>query len=305
MTIDDMKLVREYAAHQSESAFAALVERHAELVYSAAWRQVRNRHLAEEVTQTVFIILARKAGSLKAKTILPGWLYGTACYVSGSALKQERRRQRREQEAYMQSTLHETPDDSTWKQLSPLLDEAMLQLGQTDRDALVLRFFEERSLQEVGFALGANEEAAKKRVNRAVEKLRKFFARRGVILTTGLIAGALTANSVHAAPAALAKTTSAVALAKMTTGGSIPNLVKGGMNIMAWTKAKIAIMAGIGLLLATGTTVAVKKIEADRDSWRDLKITETMVDKVLSASQDSAHKISPNGQHRATELPHR
>ena len=136
----------------------------------------------------MFIILARKAASLGAKTILTGWLYRTACYVSGSALKRELRRQHREQEAYMQSEL-DAQAGSTWKQLSPLLDEAMLRLGRTDRDALVLRFFEGRSLNEVGSALGASEEAAKKRVNRALEKLRNFFAKRGVSSTTAIIAG--------------------------------------------------------------------------------------------------------------------
>src|SRR5580693_7614478 len=103
MTTDDMKLVREYAAHQSESAFAALVSRHTNLVYSVSLRKVRDLQLAEEVTQAVFIILARKAGSLSERTILPGWLYRTACFTSNSALKAECRRQKREQEAYMQS----------------------------------------------------------------------------------------------------------------------------------------------------------------------------------------------------------
>ena len=158
MTTDDMELVRQYAAHQSESAFAALVSRHTNLVYSASLRLVRDPQLAEEVTQAVFIILAQKAGSFDEKTILAGWLYRTACYISNSALKGEYRRQRREQEAYMQSTLDEAGTDAAWKQMSPLLEEAMLRLGQTDRDALVLRFFEGRSLNEVGAALGASED---------------------------------------------------------------------------------------------------------------------------------------------------
>ncbi len=205
MATDDMELVRQYAAHQSESAFATLVSRHASLVYSVALRQVRDPHLAEEITQAVFIILARKAGSLGEKTILPGWLYCTACFVSGSALKQECRRQQREQEAYMQSTLDEAGTDAVWKQMSPLLEEAMLRLGQTDRDALVLRFFEGRSLNEVGAALGASEDAAKKRVNRALEKLRKFFSKRGIASTTAIFTGAISANSVQAAPVELVK----------------------------------------------------------------------------------------------------
>ena len=246
MTNDDMRLVREYAARQSESAFAALVSRHTNLVYSAALRQTRDPQLAEEVTQVVFIILARKAASLGAKTILTGWLYRTACYVSGSALKRELRRQHREQEAYMQSEL-DAQAGSTWKQLSPLLDEAMLRLGQTDRDALVLRFFEGRSLNEVGHALGASEEAAKKRVNRALEKLRNIFAKRGVSSTTAIIAGTISAHSVQAAPVALAKAATAAAITKGAAAStSTLTLIKGALKIMAWTKAKTAIVVGCG-----------------------------------------------------------
>src|SRR5580658_5218728 len=136
MMNDDMALVREYAAHNSEAAFATLVSRHLSLVHSAVLRQVRDPHAAEEITQTVFILLARKAGSLDAKTILPGWLYRTANYVSAAALKMQRRRGQREQEAYMQSLLQEVQTDSSWEQLAPLLDGAMAQLRGSERDAL-------------------------------------------------------------------------------------------------------------------------------------------------------------------------
>jgi len=253
MTTDDMALVRQYAADQSEEAFATLVSRHAGLVYSAALRQVNNPPLAEEITQAVFIILARKAGSLDEKTILPGWLYRAACYTAGTARKQEQRRQHRESEAYMESTLHTAETEAAWKQMSPLLEEAMLRLGQTDRDALVLRFFEGRSLSEVGQALGASEAAAKKRVNRALEKLRKIFAKRGVISTTTILAGAISANSVQAAPVGLALNISAVAVAKGAAAGTTTlTLVKGALKIMAWTKMKTAVVVGVGALLIFG-----------------------------------------------------
>ena len=164
---DDMVLLREYARHNSEEAFAALVSRHVNLVYSVALRQVRDPHLAEEITQAVFIILARKADKMPPRAVLPGWLCRTARYASANLLTIQRRRRHREQEAHMQSILNE-PEFDAWSQIAPLLDGAMEQLGKTDHDALVLRFFEGRSLSEVGLALGASEDAAKKRVNRAL-----------------------------------------------------------------------------------------------------------------------------------------
>src|SRR5215831_6051738 len=122
MMTDDMVLVREYAARESEQAFATLVARYVNLVYSAALRQVNDPHLAEEITQAVFIILARKAGSLGSNTILPSWLHRTACYAASDALKVQSRRTRREQEAYMQSLLNEPRPDTeeTWRQVAPL-----------------------------------------------------------------------------------------------------------------------------------------------------------------------------------------
>jgi RNA polymerase sigma factor (sigma-70 family) len=266
---DDLTLLREYARRNSEEAFAALVSRHVNLVYSVALRQVRNPHLAEEITQAVFIILARKAGSLGPKTILSGWLCRTARYASANALTIQRRRQHREQEAFMQSQVDQLQDDlsrrseaeaETWIQIAPLLDGALEQLGQKDHDAVVLRFFEGRNFKEVGAALGASEDAAKMRVSRALEKLRKFFTKRGVSSTTAIIAGAISANSVQAAPVALAKSVTAVAIAKgAAASGSTLTLIKGALKIMAWTKAKTTVVAGAVLILAAGTTTVIVK----------------------------------------------
>src|SRR6266487_6927228 len=256
MPTDDMDLLREYARRNSEEGFATLVARHINLVYSVALRRVRNPHLAEEVTQVVFIILARKAGSLSSKTILSGWLCRTARYASANALTIQRRRQRREQEAHLQSILNEA-EPSPWPQIAPLLDGAMEQLGQKDHDAVVLRFFEGKNFKEVGVALGATEDAAKMRVNRALEKLRKLFTKRGVVSTTAIIAGAISANSIQAAPLVLAKSVTAVAIAKgAAASGSSLARSKGAWKLMAWTKAKTTLVVA-AVILATGTTAVV------------------------------------------------
>ena len=247
---DDMALVREYAASQSEQVFETLVSRHVNLVYSAALRQARDAQLAQEITQAVFIILARKAGSLGDKTILPGWLCRTARYASANALTIQRRRQGREQEAHMQSILNEAEPmhEETWNQIAPLLDGAMEQLGQKDHDALVLRFFENKNFAEVGAALGASEDAAKMRVSRALEKLRKFFTKRGINSTTAILAGAISANAVSAAPVGLAATISAAAT---TLAGTAVTT-----TIIMTTLQKIAVTAALTVTIGGGLYAA-------------------------------------------------
>jgi RNA polymerase sigma factor (sigma-70 family) len=261
MMTNDMELVREYAAHNSEAAFATLVSRHIDLVYSVALRHVRDVHLAEEITQAAFIILARKAGSLSPRTILPGWLCRTAHYVSTRALTMQQRRQIREQEAYMQAVSNE-PESANWTQIAPLLDTALSQLGEKDHDAIVLRFFQNKSLNEIGAAQGASEDAARKRVGRALEKLRKFLAKRGVASTAPIIAEAISAHSVQAAPVALAKTVTAVALAKgAAASASTLTLINGALKIMAWSTAKTVVMVGAAVVLAAGTAALIIKTE--------------------------------------------
>jgi len=262
--LDDHELLAEYARTGSEAAFAVLVARYVNLVHSAAWRFTGNPHHAEEITQAVFIILARKAGGLWRGTVLSGWLYQTARQTAANFVKGEIRRHRREQEAYMQSILTE-PEPAAWEQIAPLLDEAMGWLGETDRNAIVLRFFENKTARQVGTALKLNEAAAHKRVDRALEKLHRYFARRGVSSTTAIIAGAISAHSVQAAPVALAKSITAVALAKGATAStSTLTLIKGALKLMACTKMKTAVVVGAAVILAAGTPITVHVVRHQR-----------------------------------------
>ena len=166
----------------------------------------------------------------------------------------------------MQSVLDE-PGEDLWPKIAPLLDRAVADLREKDRQAILLRFYEGRNLRDVGEALTASEDAAEKRVTRALEKLRKFFIRHGVNSTTSAIAGMISTNSVQAAPAALAKTVTALAVAKGTAASaSTLTLITGTLKIMAWSKTKTAIIATVGILLATGaTTIAIKAVNAARN----------------------------------------
>jgi uncharacterized protein (TIGR03435 family) len=270
MHADDMDLVRDFAANGSEGAFATLVGRHVNLVYSAALRRLGNSHEAEEVAQAVFIILARKAGSLRRGTILSGWLYQTAQLTAANFHRAALRRQHREQEAFMQFSEQSEPDVS-WHRLSPLLEEAMMRLGPKERDAVVLRFFENRTVREVASALGLREDAVQKRVNRATNKLRDYFVRRGVQVSTAALLASIGTHAVQSAPVVLAKSITAVAVTKGAAGsGSMLTLIKTTLKIMAWTKAKTAIVIGAGVLLAAGTTtVTVKEIQEHRtENWQ-------------------------------------
>jgi RNA polymerase sigma factor (sigma-70 family) len=263
----DADLLEQFARDNSSAAFTLLVERHISLVHSVALRHTANPQHAQDITQAVFIILARKAGSLNRKTVLPGWLYHTARLTAANFQRAEISRVRREQEIFMQTSLQESAPDALWSEMSPLLDEAMARLGARDRDALVLRYFQNKSLSEVGIAMGLEERTAQKRVTRAIEKLRKVFAQRGVTLSGAAIAGAVSANSVQAAPVALVKTISAIAVAKGAAATtSTFTFVKGALKIMAWTKTKTVTIAGIVIFLAAGTTFL--HFHLGKNSWR-------------------------------------
>jgi uncharacterized protein (TIGR03435 family) len=285
---DDAALLREYTENGSETAFTTLVERYVNLVYSIALRRVGNPQAAEEITQAVFTILARKAKSLGARTVLTGWFYQTTQWLAANFLRDEYRRQKREREAAMESMLNKTGTE-TWSQIAPLLDDALAKLGERVRNAILLRFFENKDFRGVGMALGASEPAAKMRVNRALDKLRRFFLRRGIVLSAAAIAGAVSANSVHAAPAGLAKTISAMALTKSAVAStSTLTLIKGALKLMAWTKANTAAAVGAGILLAAGTTTVT--VKAIQEYW----IYSTVPDSYFQVSYQQFQDLPKN-----------
>jgi RNA polymerase sigma factor (sigma-70 family) len=259
----DAALLEQFARNDSEEAFTEIVRRHIGLVHSVALRQTQNAQHAEEITQAVFIILARKAPSLGRKTILSGWLYHTARLTAANFQRSEFRRARREQEVFMQSLSQNEEIASAWQELGPLLEDAMGNLRNTDRDAIVLRFFENKSLREVGTAMGLEERAAQKRVARGLEKLRTFFSKRGIILSGGVLAATISAHSLQAAPIGLAAGIATTSINGTATATSTLILVKGALKIMAWTKAKMTIVTAVVLLAAAGTTtVVIKEINA-------------------------------------------
>ena len=287
---DDIALLREYVERDSGEAFAQIVARHVNKVYSTALRHTGNPHSAEEITQAVFVILAKKSRHLSRRVILSGWLYQTARLTAVTFIRSEIRRARREQEAHMQTIADENESDA-WTQIAPLLDAGMATLNETDRHAVVLRYFDGKSMSEVGAALDVNEDAAKKRVNRALEKLRKFFMKRGVSSTTAIIAGAISANSVQAAPMALAKSVLTVAVAKGAVAGvSTLTLTKAALKLMAWTKVKTAVAIGIVIVAGAGSVIVKNEFFPSEPSYQGRRLSEWLAEIANPQSEETHDK---------------
>jgi len=225
---DSHKLLRDYAETGSESAFRELVMRYIDLVYSAAVRLMQgDTHRAEDVAQTVFTDLARTAATLSPNVMLGGWLHRRAWHVAAAVLRSERRRRLRERQAAEMNELQDY-SEANLALIAPILDEAINQLGAEDRTAILLRFFERNDFRAIGQALRTNEDAAQKRVTRALEKLHLLLKRRGVAFSTAALGTALATEAVSAAPAGLAFSISGLALAGFAagTGGTTVTLLK-------------------------------------------------------------------------------
>ena len=250
--LTDQELHRDYAEEQSEAAFAQLVRRHLGLVYSTALRLVRDAHLAEDVTQAVFLALVQNARGLRNLQALPGWLHQTTQHLAANVVRAEVRRRVREQEAAAMNELVATESDPAWELIAPHLDAALSELREADRDAVLLRYFENKSLREVGHALGTSDDTAQKRVSRAVERLREFFARRGVTAGASGLIVAISANAVQAAPAGLAESI----LSAATLGGAAITVTTAATATKAIALTAIQkAMVGAALALAVGTGI--------------------------------------------------
>lgn len=246
---ETQQLLADYTASGSETAFRDLVSRYVDLVYSAAVRLVNgDTHLAEDVTQTVFADLARLARTLSRDVMLGGWLHRHTCFVASKTLRTERRRQERERQAVEMNALDDH-SAANLAALAPVLDEAVNQLSAEDRAAILLRFFEQHDFRTVGATLGSSEEAARKRVDRALEKLHGLLQVRGVTLSGAALATTLAAGSVSAAPAGLALTVSTVALTTAAAGAGTTLTI---LQIMSMTKLKVAVVTAV---VAAGITI--------------------------------------------------
>jgi RNA polymerase sigma factor (sigma-70 family) len=246
----DQQLLRDYAEHRSEAAFTELVRRHIDFVYSTALRMVRDAHLAGDVSQGVFVALANTTGQLADCPALEGWLHGTTRNLAANAVRAEVRRRNREQEAAIMNEILSPGDDVSWEYIAPHLDEALGELSPPERDALLLRYFKNYDFRAVGLALGVSDDAAQKRVSRAVEKLHEFFSKRKTTIGAGSLGILISANAVQAAPVGLATTISATVLAGTAVTASI--ITTATKTIAMTTLQKTLITTTVALLAGAG-----------------------------------------------------
>jgi RNA polymerase sigma factor (sigma-70 family) len=265
--MEDWRLLQQYARDGSESAFTELVNRQMDLVYSTALRRLKDPQAAQDVSQSVFSLLAQKAHQLRSDTAFVSWLYRTTCYKAAKYWRAECRRKKREDAvAYMQGT--EPPAENEWDSVLPHLDEAIAELSEGDRLAVLLRFFQRKSLKEVGMAFGIGEDAARMRVNRTLEKLQGALLRKGVAISALALGTEMTSKMVQATPLDRARVVLEVATQAAKTA-SVPSLVTTFLILMANTKFKmgvgvaLVVLAGGTWILLTNRTVEIREVEVD------------------------------------------
>lgn len=283
----DNELLRQYARARSEEAFAELVRRHVDLVYCAALRQVGgDAHLAQDVAQSVFTDLARKAASLSHRESVTGWLYTSAHFAAAKIARTESRRRDRE-EKFMREPSHETSPEADWEKLRPMLDSVMHELKEGEREAVLLRYFENRPFAEVGAKLCVTENAARMRVERAVEKLRAVLAKRGITTGTAL-ASVISANAIQTAPGYLAATLASASIAGAGGGALVFSKFMTATNL----KLGLGVLATAAVVVAfIGQQQAQKVLRAENQSLgaqiAQLKADNAELSDKIAATGDS------------------
>ncbi|MFT3870606.1 MAG: sigma-70 family RNA polymerase sigma factor [Nibricoccus sp.] len=297
--IEDSELLRRYVAEHSEPAFADLVSRHVDLVYSVALRTVGgDAHSAQDVAQGVFIALARNAPSLLRHQALAGWLYLTTHHTAAQAVRAARRRQHREEQATTMNEIQNSTDIE-WHRLRPVLDETMRDLNELDREAILLRFFEKRPFADIGAALRVKEDAARMRVDRAIEKLRTLLAKRGVNSTAAALSMFI-GSQVVAAPVSLSTNiANAIAAAPLSKAIPLGHFMKPHPIVIA-SLAVVAI--GAAVVFAT----AVKKNQTELTSMP--KANVSTVSKIATidtprASPETIRATFGSPATKATAMP--
>lgn len=274
---DDSLLLKQYVGDHSQTAFAALVQRHVNLVYSAALRQLGgDAHLAWDASQGVFLALAQNAGRLVHHGALTGWLYTTTRFVCAKLVRtRQRARTREEAASAMNEILDEGPAEPDWSAVRDVLDDAMHELGPRDREALLLRHFEGRSFGEIGGVCGLGENATRMRVERAMEKLRSRLAQRGITSTAAALGAALTAHGAAIAPAGLANAAATLAFAGATTAASGMAGTVAWLQFMSTTKLTVAAAAAVVALTVGGYLGSEWRRRAERTSIASTAVRQT------------------------------
>ncbi len=294
---DDYQLLDRYARTRDEAAFAEIARRYVNIVYTAAVRRVGDRHVAEDVTQAVFVILASKPRSVRTTAPLSAWLLRTVGYAAANAKKMERRRRGHETEAAARAAASgaasANPSDVlVWQEVAAEIDDAVLKLPAPDRRAILLRYFEHRAVREIAAALNVSEGATKQRLNRAVEKLRQRLNRRGATFAPAGAAGLatlLSANAVVAAPSSVAgAATSAVAAAGCAAASL--TIAKGAIAMMSWTKVKaVVVVLAVASVVGTGAIITVQRATAQ--GTQPALLSNASVRKAAAARVAAAEKV--------------